>query len=233
MSKRKKFNFSTASRNPALWRLKYEVDDTRFLQIFADFASLIRRSEKARERAAKQGNADYAEFVGESEAEYLEEIIGASFLILQAKIRRVTVAVQRLREFARDQHKIELGGLGRTRVMSLDGPFKKNAPSQINLIWAIANYFKHRDEWQHDAWKDKKPKEQEDHALRQARETRRVVENAGIVEFSTGNMRTAYEYFGIDPYSKCELLARDVQDWSERVYGEAHRLAKKAAPKVP
>ena len=52
-------------------------------------------------------------------------------------------------------------------------------------------------------------------------------------QFSTGNMRTAYEYFGIDPYSKCESLARDVQDWSERVYGEAHRLAKKAAPKVP
>lgn len=86
----------SVQRNHTLWLLKHERDDDRFLQIFGDFASLIRRSEKACEKAAEQGDQDYAQFIGESEAEYLEEIIGASFLLLQAKIRRVCSATERL-----------------------------------------------------------------------------------------------------------------------------------------
>jgi hypothetical protein len=34
-------------------------------------------------------------------------------------------------------------------------------------------------------------------------------------------MRTAYEFFGIDPYSKCEQLAEQVQGWATQVYTTA------------
>jgi hypothetical protein len=232
MGKSKKSAITSVRRNPMLWLLKHEVDDDRFLQIFADFAGLIRRSEKACEKAARQDNPDYADFVAESESEYLEEIIGASFLLLQAKIRRVYSAMDRLREFSKSQYKLELGGLDRTRIMSLGGPYKKDTPSLINLVWAVGNYYKHRDEWSHDVWRNKKTKEKEEGWLGQARATRRDAQRVGITEFSTGNMRTAYEYFGIDPYSKCERLAKNVQDWSESVYKEAERQTKKASVKA-
>jgi len=53
-------------RNIKLRLLKHEVDDERFLQIFADFAELIRRSERAYSNASLSGNAEYADLVAES-----------------------------------------------------------------------------------------------------------------------------------------------------------------------
>ena len=70
-----------SGRNPELRHLRYEVTDDLFLQIFGDYARLIRRSEKACEEAARHGNPDYADFVGESETYYIEELIGGSFLL--------------------------------------------------------------------------------------------------------------------------------------------------------
>jgi hypothetical protein len=40
---------------------EHEVNDERFLQIFADFAGLIRQSERACEKAQAQGNPDLVE----------------------------------------------------------------------------------------------------------------------------------------------------------------------------
>jgi hypothetical protein len=84
MSKPRKSDITSVQRNPTLWLLKHQVNDERFLQIFADFAKLIRRSEKTVKGASRRDNPDYADFVADTESEYLEEIIGASFLMLQA-----------------------------------------------------------------------------------------------------------------------------------------------------
>ena len=48
-----------------------------------------------------------------------------------------------------------------------------------------------------------------------------MIEKLGIVQHSTGNMRRAYEFFGIKPYSKCEKLAEKVQAWAVKVYQRA------------
>ena len=45
---------------------------------------------------------------------------------------------------------------------------------------------------------------------------------------STGNMRTAYKFFDIDPYSNCERLAEQVQEWAVQVHARA-RMQIKAA----
>lgn len=45
--------------------LKHEVEDERFLQIFADFSKIIRRSAEACAHAAKSENPDYEDFVAE------------------------------------------------------------------------------------------------------------------------------------------------------------------------
>src|SRR6266571_3652573 len=73
MGKPKTPRFLAVTRNHGLWLLKHEVNDERFLQIFADFAGLIRRSERACEKAQAQGIPDYADYVVDSECDYLEE----------------------------------------------------------------------------------------------------------------------------------------------------------------
>jgi hypothetical protein len=208
------------SGNPGLWKLKYDVGDDRFLQIFADFARLIRRSEKACEKAAAQDNPDYHEFVVDAECDYIEEIIGASFLVLQAKIRRVTSSALALREAVLAWDKIDIPELANpASIRGLGGRFKRKNASLVQLVWDVGNYYKHRDEWPPAVWQENRAKKKD--RYERDRHTRRNVEKLGIVYASTGNMRTAYEFFGIDPYSKCEQLAEQVQAWAIQVHKTA------------
>jgi hypothetical protein len=224
VARRKATAVRPVTRNIRLRLLKHDVDDDRFLQIFSNLASLIRRSERACEKAQNASDPDYAEVVAEFEADYLEEIIGASFVVLQTKIRRVQAAASELAAFMRSQYSIGVSGLDRTSVMRLRGPYRNSGSSLIALIWAVGNYYKHRDEWSAMVWKEPAPGEKEPGSLHQSRATRRMVQKAGIVRSSTGNMRAAYEFFGIDPYSNCERLADEVQAWAKAVYDEARRI---------
>ena len=194
MAKAKKRTASKPRRNPLLWLLKYEVEDERFLQIIGDFAGLIRRSEKACRDAANQGDRDYADVVAETESDYLEELVGASFLVLQAKIRRVTRTAERLAKFMREHHGLAMNDLDHQSIFALGGSYRKTGHSRIELIWAVSNYYKHRDEWDAEVWKNPPAGVPGRDPLRQSRGTRRSVEKLGIVQHSTGNMRRAYEF---------------------------------------
>ncbi|MGJ5044151.1 hypothetical protein [Bradyrhizobium sp. HKCCYLRH1062] len=228
MAKGKRKAASLPSQNHRLWLLKYEVDDERFQQIFGDFADLIRRSERACEKAAKQGNPEYAEAVSDTESDYLEELIGASFLVLQAKIRRVDKAAEHLVTFMKEQHGLTVKGLDHQSIFALGGKYRKSGHSRIELIWAIGNYYKHRDEWDAEVWKSRPAIAQGHDPHRQSRRTRQTVEKAGIVQLSTGNMRRAYEFLGIKQYSKCEKLAEKVQAWAKEVYEHAKKECSRA-----
>ena len=87
----------------------------------------------------------------------------------------------------------------------------------MGLIWAVGNYYKHCDEWDREVWEDNTG-EHESNALRQSRNTRRIVEKVGIEHLSTANMRTAYDFFEIDWASDCTPLADKVQEWANAVY---------------
>jgi hypothetical protein len=228
VAKTRKRAASLPSRNHRLWLLKHEVDDERFQQIVGDFAGLIRRSERACKKAAEQGNPDYAEAVADTESDYLEELVGASFLVLQAKIRRVAKAAERLVTFMNEQHGLTVNGLDYNSIFSLGGNYRKTGHTRIELIWAVGNYYKHRDEWDADVWKNRSPGVQGRDPHRQSRGTRQTIEKIGIVQFSTGNMRTAYEFFGIAPYSECEKLAEKVQVWAKKVYQRAEKECRRA-----
>lgn len=209
--------------NSDLWKLRYDVEDDRFLRIFGDIAKLIRRSEKACEDASKEDEPDYRDLLIDAECEYLEELIGASFLILQTKIRRVTKSALELRRTMLAAHQIDITTLPNDeRIHNIYGPYKGTPDSQIKLIWEIGNYYKHRDEWCVNVWEEEQSDEKKGGFLRTQRQTRRCVEKVGIVFASTGNLRTAYEFFGIQPYSNCKLLAEHVQTWATKVHETAY-----------
>ncbi|NEV75926.1 hypothetical protein DYI24_02555 [Rhodopseudomonas sp. BR0C11] len=216
---------SLPSKNSSLWLLKHEVDDEQFLRIICDFARLIRRSEKACDEAARQDNPNYRAFVIDAECDYLEELVGSSFLLLQAKIRRVRRAAKELNAFMNDQHGLAVD-IQDEKIINLHGSYRNSEHSQIKLIWEIGNYYKHRDEWDHEVWEDV-PAQGRD-PLEQPRRTRRTVQAIGIVQFSTGNLRQAYEFFEIQPYSKCEKLAKEVQAWAKDVYQLAKEECQRA-----
>jgi hypothetical protein len=122
--------------NPDLWSFKYEVDDERFLQIIRDLSCLIKRSEVACKNAARIGNDDYANAVADTEADYIEELIGASFLVLQTKIRRVTNTAERLRSYLLE-NKINVPELQRADAIKIGGRYKRKRASLVELVWDV------------------------------------------------------------------------------------------------
>src|SRR6202035_4874973 len=80
--------FAIRTNAGLLWRLKHDVYDERFIRILEDLAILIRNSEMVCREANRAGEDDQ-QFVIDAECDYLEDIIGASFVVLQTKLRRV------------------------------------------------------------------------------------------------------------------------------------------------
>jgi hypothetical protein len=154
-------------------------------------------------------------------------------LVLQTKIRRVRTAAAELAAFMLAQYGLTLSGLDRASVFTLHGTYTLSGSSLIELVWAVGNYYKLRDEWSPEIWEEPAPGEKESGSMRQSRATRRTVQKLGIIQFSTSNLRRAYEYFGVDPYSRCEQLAEQVQAWAKDVYAEATRVIVAAQPQKP
>lgn len=207
--------------NSDLWKLRYEAQDERFLRIFGDIAKLIRKSEKACEEVSEQDDPRYQDVIIDAECEYVEELIGASFIVLQTKIRRVTTSALELRKTMLRGHKIDLDKLlDAERIHNLCGHYKGTQASLVQLVWDVGNYYKHRDEWPIEVW-EKETLGEKNNFVKRGRQTRRSVERVGVVFASTGNLRTAYKFLGVDPLSKCELLAESVQHWADQVHQTA------------
>jgi hypothetical protein len=191
------------ARNLAIRILGHAVDDDGFLRIFGETSTLIRASATLCEN---ENNDLFAE----DELHYVEELLGLSFVLLQAKIRRVDQAAK-------------AQPLGYSDARAFGSPYKDTNRSLVSLIWAVANYYKHQNEWGAEEWSDETldPKTFS-HTVRnqieRARQTRKIVQKVGICRSSSGNMRTAYEYFGIDWASDCTPLADKMQDWAKSVY---------------
>ncbi len=204
--------------------LSLDVADDRFIRIVDDIASLIAAAEAACERAIQAGNDDYVDAVITTETDYLEDLIGTVFLMLQTKIRRVGESASdlstKLQVLAAQPAKVWADPAA---VRAEGGDYKGTGYSLPELVWAVGNYFKHRDEWPHGVWSPPTPTPA---ALRQSIATRMKVQSVGVVESSTGNMRIALVFFGVNPYSRCGALARDVQSWADAVLQKAEMTAK-------
>jgi hypothetical protein len=117
-------------RKTALRLLKFAVDDDRLLEIFGVLARAVRTSAQRCGDAKDDGLID-------DEVMYIEELLGTSFVLLQTKIRRV-------RELAKSPLISPID----TDIFDLDtNNYKGTESSFISLVWAMANYYKHCDEW--------------------------------------------------------------------------------------
>jgi hypothetical protein len=197
--------------------LSYAVDDDLFLHLFADLASLIRRSEEFC-RAAGGGPDD--DGVCDAETDYIEELLGSSFVILQAKIRRVAAEAVRFQGGV-NRLGVPAAGFDDQPAVRAFGPEFPDAGATVTqLVWDVANYFKHRDEWRAEAFDPPPPGKRPT----SVQATWQGASRTGMKENSaTGNMRTAYAFFGIDPFSDCERLAEMIQEWALTVRRHAER----------
>jgi hypothetical protein len=199
--------------------LRYAVEDDTVTRLMDDLARSIRRSEEICDEANKNGDQDDATNICDEEVDYIEDLLGVSFVVLQMKIRRVFLRAVSLNK------DLEAFGLNtvpsfenQRAVLALGDKYGDTGATLVELAWDIGNYFKHRDEWLPEVWDD----ELNGETNSIARRTRKSVERVGIVWNSTaGNMRTACECLGVIPYSSCAKLAEAVQHWADHVHNHA------------
>ena len=161
----------------------------------------------------------------EGETEYLEELIGVSFIVLQTKIRRVASRAVSFNRRLKKSFKLNIAGFeNQSTVRALGNTYKCTGSTVVQLIWDIGNYFKHRDEWPAAVWDDNPITTDDTHLKREienGRSTRKSVAMAGIERTGNANLRTAYEFLGVVPYSNCECLVERVQGWADLVYAHS------------
>jgi len=75
-------------------------------------------------------------------------------------------------------------------------------------VWALANYFKHREEWDKLDWS----------ALdKQSRRTAEVIEQVQLASGSTGNLRRGFSALHNNSYAELKILAEIIDAWSAKV----------------
>lgn len=242
-------NLLTLRGNSHLWKLKFAVDDKQHIRIFEDFRELFGRSYRLVTEAIAEENQDFLDFIQDSEGEYVEDLIGSSFIILQTKLRRVKTEARKLAKSMNEDHGIEIPRLV-DAVQSMGRTVLKTPKTSFaGAVWATANYFKHRDEWDLRWWPitstwseaetdlagENPPtvRRDRDKDKERAMPTIRIMEAMGLAPLSTGNMIASYKFFGVNDLRDCVVLAEDIQSWAESVLQEAKDCLRRALKTAP
>ncbi len=178
-------------------------------RILEHLSGAVSECDEILKRAVADGNEDYYLMIGEEESDVVENLVGTAFVVTQTAITAVVSAVKRIHvQLTSDKVTFPLQ-CGKENVLRLGSPLLGNTGySRIQVIDALANYFKHQDEWT-VPW-SKLNKNQ--------RPTSLIIESVGGKSGSTGNLRTGLDALGIDT-DFLRILHGDVQAWQRAVIG--------------
>lgn len=174
-------------------------------RVLSSLGDAVTESNKILERARTTGDEDYFDGVCDDESNVVESLIGAAFVASQAHITGVVSSIIRLGvQAAKDDHPLTSSTGKREGILRIESSMIGSpAFSRIQVIDAMANFFKHHDEWT-VPWsklnKNQKP-------------TATVVVAVGGTEGATGNLRKGLNALGIDADLLGELH-NEVSTWA-------------------
>jgi hypothetical protein len=131
------------------------------------------------------------------EAEIIENMLGTAFVVCQAQANAVLQAALKIPAQAMKGHEI--------RKL---GPRFDTDYSKVEILWALANYFKHRDEWGRSMWSNPAKRE---------KSTVETIKAAGLTPGSSGNLRDGAKALGNVSFADVWMFYGIVRDWSEKV----------------
>jgi hypothetical protein len=80
----------------------------------------------------------------------------------------------------------------------------------VDVLWALGNYFKHREEWDRAEWKELKLK-------RPGKDTIPVLEAIGLQKSSSGNLRRGAEALGNAGFTELSVFEDIIRQWANEV----------------
>ncbi|MBL7189364.1 MAG: hypothetical protein ISS70_23795 [Phycisphaerae bacterium] len=195
-------------------------DDTDTLEdVLHTLGRAAHRAERRISDVAKTQDGDcLAEIIAE-ETMLVEDLIGCAFVAAQTYIARIISRVIWLHQrVARDGHVLKTTCAKKPAIIhGFNNLITKTKYSEIELIDAFANYFKHHEEW--PKW---------DNATGQSERTIRVIRSVGASEDSSDNCRKGLTALGIDPvfhvFTMVEILSKWLSNLADAYKQELNRL---------
>lgn len=137
------------------------------------------------------------------EGVYVEELVGASFVLCQAYIEFVVTKVKRL-DIALKKIGIGLPVSDKIQLLKNNTEMALNGFTKIEVIDAAANYYKHKSSIVGDSWKDGSS----------LNPNAKVLKGVGGSYHSSANFRTALSSIGIKEYGELSKVVEILEDWS-------------------
>lgn len=161
-------------------------------------------------KAEELGDEQYINAVIDDETEYIETLLGTAFVLCQTYITFVVSRVKRLHASCeKNIVKLTTSDGSKQAIMQLESNEVDGTKlTEVQIIDAFANYFKHRDEWE-GKWADLKVP---------SSKTVGIIQTVGAQQFSSGNLRTAAEALGIPGYEKLYIFSEILRAWGLGVH---------------
>jgi hypothetical protein len=190
------------------WQVRFAAEDVTFSETLSMVSGQIRHVWAG----CGDGNEDT---VGMAE-EIAATLIGSAFVVCQVKIRRVICALRFDQEcaykFGRRNDRPEDDYIIRGQSKGPDG---KVVHSKVDIIWHLANYFKHADEWPRD-WKIERKRPEK---MEPIEYTISAITVAGLSPKKSyvDNIDQGANFFETDGGTNLVALSSVINDWSESI----------------
>lgn len=170
----------------------------------SDAASAIEKSDHLPDEQ-KDGIVD-------EECEIIESLLGSAYIVCQVQITAVTEAALGVRKSALYEGR-EFSSYGeKDHALRAMGDKFDGKYSKVELLWALGNFFKHRDEWDRDEWAN---------PTGLNKYTIPVLLAAGLQASPSGNLRAGSKALGNPGFVKTSIFSNIVREWAEVVHKAA------------
>ena len=214
---------------PCLQLVELAVDDQTLDKLFSVIQEGIVSSSRRIKSASQSGGELFLEAVTDDECDSIEQLLGLAFVVGQTFITAVRSCLAQLSAICNTDIGSPLGfvtGPKGYEVLKLGDRMRNNPEhSEIQVINAIANYWKHQEEWPTRTERKEECLELVWDQRQMGNDEKRTVEivaSIGISPYSTGNLRTAYKAFGLTSSYEDLLQIRDkLRNWAHSLHRRA------------
>jgi hypothetical protein len=179
-------------------------------------------------QATRSGDQEYLDAVTDDECVRIEELLGLAFVVAQTFITSVRSRIAALSDGCKHEFGRPLSFIGDPKAYGAlkigDTMPGGSVYTEIETINAVANYWKHQEDWPtHLEKKDDYCKIAWDTARMRDNEKRtvKIVVGIGMSPSFTGNLRAAARAFGVASYEDLSLVREKLRRWADSLYEKA------------
>jgi hypothetical protein len=189
--------------------IKLHAQSATLERVLDSFGVAVATCSETIAQAEQSGNQDYIDAVVDDQCAVVENVIGAAFVASQADLTATISHVKRLHARANtDGHVLTSSDGRKAGILRLGNALQPGLPySDVEVINAFANYFKHHDEW-NAPWTT---------LTGQSKETADTIMAFGATEGSTGNLRQATRALGVTDSRDLVSLSGLIERWRQTI----------------